>query len=1352
MSEAPRQGDESVQDLGDDLGDSMSSSDVSNLDSSSLDPQAPGQPRPRRRLADNTVFECQRCARLVETQEHVGRTIVPRFCPWCGRPVLSLLGRELDGYRIDEAIAAGGFGLVYLASNVAQPMMKAVVKVLRPGIGYARPEFIRVFVEEARLTEAIGQTCWNIVRVSNVREKPWPFFFMEYIRGQNLDEIIIETLPRRLPLRDSVAYLRGIARALEATHARGRVHRDLKPQNVMVIQEGDIALSEDRVKIVDFGLAMRLPGRGSRFLSGDTGALTGTPPDSPVINAGTPEYMAPEAFDGACDVRTDVYSFGVTAYEILTGERPWKDPDDGYFRGEYWRRCHREEPPVPLRDLRSEAPRWLARTVMRCLEKDPEKRIASAADLRRRLRQPRPRWVWAAAAAAVLLVAFLFRQARLGSVEKPLSGELKVYVPAAEALAGLVVPVRIDDDARDLAWTSEPPGLEFVPGAEGDLRVRFPPAGEATAFTGGPVRIEGRAGGFLRRGVHVTGELRIVVDPTAPKVGKQLRCAALRPPPGDPVPLAPGKRLRKAVKLLAEVEEEHVDVVVLKVRPREGKQDLDPVPGVAEPGGQSWSFPLVSLDPGGYTVRAAARDLAKNESEGAAVEIEIDEDLEFERLNWEALLADGRAFYRFRFAEPLKDVTVHEEGSGEEAAVELFSADGIETQLQLARFLDLGPTPLRFADLKPGKLYYLAVAAGGPKLELLVRDLAFSPPNENQPAWDLEWKALEELGSDDLGAVTIELEPVGRPQGPLPPYPASRWSDPTPISFVAAGDGAERVGVRELKVALRSERVLGASLDVEGRSLAGEVSADAVRFRGFQLSANRAAMLTLRLVDPLRRRLERTLALRPDTLDPDFQLRIAPDAVSDPPYYDLRPGAKLSLELHGASETLARVKVEIEEQVREATLPPQGFDAAGSAALSLGEFELPEGNLKLRVDAWDLAGRSAAKLLPLVINPEPPRLKCFAKTEGELLVLGEERFLVFEATDPNGIRAEQGSFAALVGAEPSQERVLKVVNSADNTTGPRTTVTFQVDLSALPDHCSGRLLPKVPDTCGRTQTQGFSFRFERRVSFEDEVSWRGVRWLLWAEQGRPFYISTTEVTNGLFRDQRFFANGAYVDPALRRKYVRPKYWAEDGSLPEYQRGGKLVPGEGFPVTGVSPDEAEEFAATVFRARLPYWEEWLSAARQDNLVGRFPWKDEEAGRAWIHCRDAGSRPAPALLGKIADRMRWRGRWYDSWRPVEADADPYPPAYKEQAKSAKLLHVLGNVAELVWRRGDAFRAASYSIAGGDFETSFADISLNREPKQYRNDRDDRVYTVGFRMVIEPDPQKADPDFLERARKKN
>ena len=197
------------------------------------------------------LFECRRCGCLVETHESGGRRYVPGFCPWCGGKLSSLVGREILGYRIDRVIGRGGFAVVYLASNLAEPEMKSVVKFLRPDVADRNPLLRRLFVEEARVTERIGRECWNVVRVFNVREKPWPHYFMEYLRGRTLHEYIGRLGDRRMPLDAAKGYLRGIATALEATHSLKRLHRDLKPLNIMVTKGIKTSPRAARIKLLD---------------------------------------------------------------------------------------------------------------------------------------------------------------------------------------------------------------------------------------------------------------------------------------------------------------------------------------------------------------------------------------------------------------------------------------------------------------------------------------------------------------------------------------------------------------------------------------------------------------------------------------------------------------------------------------------------------------------------------------------------------------------------------------------------------------------------------------------------------------------------------------------------------------------------------------------------------------------------------------------------------------------------------------------------------------------------------------------------------------------------------------------
>ncbi|MGH9362986.1 MAG: serine/threonine protein kinase, partial [Thermoanaerobaculia bacterium] len=460
---------------------------------------------PRRHGPPNTIYECWKCARLVETQFHLERPIVPRFCPWCGKPPSSILGREIDGYRIDEVISRGGFGIIYLASNVAQPAMKAAIKFLRPEMAYYRPELVKIFIEEARLTEAIGQTCWNIVRLSNVRERPWPYYFMEYIRGPTLEELIECQRPQRLPLRDCIGFLRGIAKALAVTHSHGRIHRDLKPLNIMIIRAQEIAQPEERVKLLDFGLAMKIAHRRRPDHSGASASgLTTGESDSLVQVAGTPEYMPPESFDGINEFAGDIYSLGVAAYEILTSQRPWKDPSAETERFSYWRDCHMKKAPRPVRELRPEVPKWLARVVADCLEKDPRKRIAETEQLIRRLREPASLWLKLSGAAAALVFAVLLWLVLAGGKTKetlrwnlPSGSPAVVYASSETDLrARQVVASLSSKKVITSCSTSLPDAVDCAVEGRGDIALRFKP-GAGGPLLGRTIEVRGGGSGFF---------------------------------------------------------------------------------------------------------------------------------------------------------------------------------------------------------------------------------------------------------------------------------------------------------------------------------------------------------------------------------------------------------------------------------------------------------------------------------------------------------------------------------------------------------------------------------------------------------------------------------------------------------------------------------------------------------------------------------------------------------------------------------------------------------------------------------------------------------------------------------------
>ena len=192
------------------------------------------------------------------------------------------------------------------------------------------------------------------------------YYVTELIDGSDL-----KTEIRRLglvPPRDAARLASEIAEALHAAHLAGVIHRDVKPQNVMLGADG-------RVHLVDFGIA-RSVGRGTRIFTG-----TG-------ITLGTPEYMSPEQFETPrVDARSDIYSLGVLLFEMLTGGLPFTGDSPVAVAI-----SHRTEAPRDVRTLGPDVPAWLARIVSTCLEKDRARRFANAADLAMALRKSWTTW------------------------------------------------------------------------------------------------------------------------------------------------------------------------------------------------------------------------------------------------------------------------------------------------------------------------------------------------------------------------------------------------------------------------------------------------------------------------------------------------------------------------------------------------------------------------------------------------------------------------------------------------------------------------------------------------------------------------------------------------------------------------------------------------------------------------------------------------------------------------------------------------------------------------------------------------------------------------------------------------
>ena len=263
-------------------------------------------------------------------------------------------------YELLKLLGAGGMGAVFLAREAALKRLVAV-KVLAPFLAAQPPARVR-FQREARAAAALSHP--NVVRVYAVGETrgKLPYIVMQYVEGLALTDWLRQR--GRVPERDARRIVGEVAAALAAAHGRDLVHRDVKPANVLIEAE------TGRAFVADFGVSAALSpaGRQETKLTG-TGMIIGTPP-----------YMSPEQAAGdAVSPKSDVYSLGVLAYELLTGKLPFSA---NTVAG--WAAAHLRDTPEPVTGTRSELTPQLARLVERCLAKPPQDR-PSAAEVARAL-------------------------------------------------------------------------------------------------------------------------------------------------------------------------------------------------------------------------------------------------------------------------------------------------------------------------------------------------------------------------------------------------------------------------------------------------------------------------------------------------------------------------------------------------------------------------------------------------------------------------------------------------------------------------------------------------------------------------------------------------------------------------------------------------------------------------------------------------------------------------------------------------------------------------------------------------------------------------------------------------------
>jgi serine/threonine-protein kinase len=273
----------------------------------------------------------------------------------------ALVGATLAGkYRIDARLNEGGMGTVYRGTHVLMDKTVAI-KVLRPSLA-ADEKIVARFSREARAASRISHPNALSVTDFGEDESGHVFIVMEYLSGKTLKHVIREEGP--LPLARVVDIARQIGDALHAAHEQGVIHRDLKSDNIMLID----TMTGDHVKVLDFGIAK---------IKEPDGAVD-TNLTAPNLVIGTPQYMSPEqcSQDSEIDARSDIYSFGVILFEMLVGHVPFAGDSPTIVMMK-----HLQEPVPSVMEERSDLPASVARVVARAMAKLPSNRYQNVAEL-----------------------------------------------------------------------------------------------------------------------------------------------------------------------------------------------------------------------------------------------------------------------------------------------------------------------------------------------------------------------------------------------------------------------------------------------------------------------------------------------------------------------------------------------------------------------------------------------------------------------------------------------------------------------------------------------------------------------------------------------------------------------------------------------------------------------------------------------------------------------------------------------------------------------------------------------------------------------------------------------------------
>lgn len=263
-----------------------------------------------------------------------------------------LLNVIIDGYKIVSLLGKGGMASVYLAENPHKMPKKVAVKILEIDIEKNK-EYVLRFKKEAYICSRL--THQNIVKVFNygIYDNQY-YILMEFIDGKDLSFYIKNNKER--PIKDILSFANQIASALSFAHDNKIIHRDIKPQNIILDKYG-------KIKITDFGIAkINIP--YAETIAGEK-------------VMGTTYYMSPEQITGdKLDLRTDIYSMGILLYEMITGKNPYaSDTPLAVING------HLYKTPIPIMETRKDIPEYLVNLISKCIAKNKDDRFKSASEI-----------------------------------------------------------------------------------------------------------------------------------------------------------------------------------------------------------------------------------------------------------------------------------------------------------------------------------------------------------------------------------------------------------------------------------------------------------------------------------------------------------------------------------------------------------------------------------------------------------------------------------------------------------------------------------------------------------------------------------------------------------------------------------------------------------------------------------------------------------------------------------------------------------------------------------------------------------------------------------------------------------